>query len=109
MLVIVFDVTPDCWVNVRLAGSEDFFLMPASPVCRDTLVSATAGAALNLESTYALENVFSTAGKVEPVGRTALTGPVCSDIEHPLLLSDNSHNILMRELFPHSIQKASHL
>ena len=83
--------------------------MPASPVCRDTLVSATVGAALNLERTYAMERILSATGKVAPVVRTALTEPVCSDIEHPLLLPENSHNILMRELFPQSIQKASPL
>jgi hypothetical protein len=36
-----------------------------------------------------------------------LTGLACIDIEHPLLLSWNSNNILMRELFPHSNKKAS--
>jgi hypothetical protein len=36
-----------------------------------------------------------------------LTGLACIDIEHPLLLSWISNNILMRELFPHSNKKAS--
>ena len=83
--------------------------MPASPVCLDTLVSATVGAALNLGSTYVRGSRLSSASRIEPVGRTALTGLVRIDIEHPLLLSGNSLNILMRELFPHLIQKASPL
>jgi hypothetical protein len=83
--------------------------MPASPVCRDTLVLATVGAALNLVCMLSLERCFSAGSTVGLVLVTALTGLVCIDIKHPLLLSGNSNNILMRELFPHSKQKASPL
>ena len=83
--------------------------MPASPVCRDTLVSATVGAALNLVSTCARKSFLSAIRAVGLVRKTALNGLVCGDIELPLLLSGNSHNILMRELFPHLNQKASPL
>jgi hypothetical protein len=61
--------------------------MPASPVCRDTLVSATVGAALNLFNTYPIEGLPASARTVGLVVRTALTGLTSVDIEHPLLLS----------------------
>ena len=76
--------------------------MPASPVCRDTLVLATVGAALNLVNLEAIKNLFAATGAIGRVGVILLTVPVCSDIEHPLLLSGKSNNILMRELFPQS-------
>ena len=83
--------------------------MPASPVCLDTLVLATVGAAKNPVKLEAIKNLFSATGTTGHVGMTVLAIPVCSDIEHPLLLSGKSNNILMRELFPHLIQKASPL
>jgi len=81
--------------------------MPASPVCRDTLVLATVGAALNLVNLEAIKNLFPATGAIGRVGVILLTIPACSDIEHPLLFSGKSNNILMRELFPQSKQKAS--
>ena len=81
--------------------------MPASPVCLDTLVLATVGAAKNLLKREAIKNLFFAPGITGHVGMTVLAIPVCSDIEHPLLLSSKSNNILMRELFPQSKQKAS--
>ena len=81
--------------------------MPISPVCRDTLVSATVGAAVNLKSMFLRACCLSAASTVPLVCVTAPTGLVSIDIKHPLLLSGNSNNILMRELFPHLKQKAS--
>ena len=80
--------------------------MPASPVCLDTLVLATVGAAVNLVSTNVWE-ALSANGTVRLALAAELTVLVCSDIEDPLLLSGNSNKILMRELFPQSKQKAS--
>ena len=107
VLFLIVDVTPDFGCNVRLAGSKDFFQMPVSPVCLDTLVLATVGAAVNLNNMYAEEVILSATGQVKPVSRTVLTGRVSIDIKHPLLFVSNSHNILMRELFPQLKQKAS--
>jgi hypothetical protein len=109
VLVLIWDVVPDFGVNVRLAGSEELFQMPASPVCRDTLVLATVGAALNMVSMFVPDRHNSADSTVGLVRVTALTALVCIDIKHPLLLSGNSNNILMRELFPHLRQKASPL
>ena len=81
--------------------------MPASPVCLDTLVLATVGAAVNLKSMYSEGGDLSAPGQAKSVVMTALTSLVSIDIKHPLLLSANSHNILMRELFPQSKQNAS--
>ena len=81
--------------------------MPASPVCLDTLVLATVGAAVNLKSMYSEGGDLSAPGQARSVGRTVLTGLVCIDIKRPLLLPANSNNILMRELFPQPNQKAS--
>ena len=81
--------------------------MPVSPVCRDTLVSATVGAAVNLVSMFPGKFCSFAASTVSLVCVTALTGLVCINIKHPLLLSGNSLNILMRELFPQPIKKAS--
>jgi hypothetical protein len=61
--------------------------MPASPVCRDTLVSATVGAAVNLFNTHPNEGFPAFARTVGLVWWTALTGLTSVDIEHPLLLS----------------------
>ena len=61
--------------------------MPASPVCRDTLVSATVGAAVNLLSMYSAARFLPLARTVGLVWRTALTDLTFTDIEHPLLLS----------------------
>lgn len=80
--------------------------MPASPVCLDTLVLATVGAAVNLVSTNVGE-ALSANGTVRLALAAELTVLDCSDIEQPLLLSGKSNNILLRELFPHSKQKAS--
>ena len=102
VLFLIVDATPDCGGNVRLVGSKDFFQMPASPVCLDTLVSATVGAAVNL---------INATSRLDPfpaicTRRFALKAPRralgCSDIENPLLLPGNSNNMLMRELFPQS-------
>lgn len=60
--------------------------MPASPVCRDTLVSATVGAALNLLKANATKAPLSAARNIELVVVTKLTFPVCVDIKLPLLL-----------------------
>ena len=106
MLILIVDVTPDCGWNVRLAGSKDLIQMPASPVCLDTLVLATVGAAVNLVSTNVWE-ALSANGTVRLALAAELTVLVCSDIEQPLLLSGKSNNILLRELFPHSKQNAS--
>ena len=81
--------------------------MPVSPVCLDTLVLATVGAAKNLLKLEAIKNLFPATGTTGHVGMKALAIPVSSDIQHPLLLSVKSNNILMRELFPQSKQKAS--
>ena len=81
--------------------------MPASPVCLDTLVLATVGAAKNLLKLEAIKNLFLVTGTTGHVGMKVLAIPVSSDIQHPLLLSVKSNNILMRELFPQSKQKAS--
>lgn len=81
--------------------------MPANPVCRDTLVSATVGAAKNLFSRNAPGKFPSSTNTIPLVVVTTLNGLVSSDITHPLLLSGNSHKLLMRELFPQSKQKAS--
>ncbi len=107
VLILIVDATPDCGCGVRLIGSMDFFHMPASPVCLDTLVLATVGASINLLNTIASENLLSPTDTVRLALRAALTVPVCNDIEHPLLLSGNSNNILMRELFPQSKRNAS--
>ena len=107
VLFLVFVVTPGWGGNVWFAGSVDLFHMPASPVCRDTLVSATVGAAKNLFSRNALGNFLSSTNNIPLVPVTTLNGLVSSDITYPLLLSGNSHKLLMRELFPQSKQKAS--
>ena len=107
VLILIVDANPDCGCSARLIGSMDFFQMPASPVCLDTLVLATVGASINLLNTIASENLLPPTGTVRLALRAALTVPVCSDIEHPLLLSGNSNNILMRELFPQSKRNAS--
>ena len=107
VLFLVFVVTPDWGGNVWFARSVDLFHMPASPVCRDTLVSATVGAAKNPVSGNVPENLPSSTNTVPLVSVTTLNGLVSSDITHPLLLSGNSHKLLMRELFPQSKQKAS--
>ena len=60
--------------------------MPASPVCRDTLVSATVGAALNLVEANSTKDALHAARNIEPVVVTKLTFPVCVDIKLPLLL-----------------------
>ena len=84
----------------------DFVQVPSSPVSLDTLVSATVGAAVNLVYANVREKVLSATGITGLVGSTALTGLPCRDIEHPLLLSGNSNNMLMRELFPQSNENA---
>ncbi len=61
--------------------------MPVSPVCLDTLVLATVGAAINLMSMLPHECALSDASNVVLVGVTTLTGLTSFDIEHPLLLS----------------------
>ena len=80
MLFLIVDVAPDCGGNVRLTGSKDFFQMPASPVCLDTLVLATVGAAMNLVSMFSIECCLSATNSVGLVFKTALTGLVCIDI-----------------------------
>ena len=109
VLFVVFIVALNCGVNVWFAESVGLFPRPASPVCRDTLVSATVGAAKNRFSKTGLGNFLSSADTTLPVLVTTLNGTVCSDITHPLLLAGDSHKLLMRELFPQSIQKASGL
>ena len=81
--------------------------MPVSPVCLDTLVLATVGAAKNLLKLEAIKNLFLVTGTTGYAGMKVLAIPVSSDIQHPLLLPVKSNNILMRELFPQSKQKAS--
>ena len=61
--------------------------MPVSPVCLDTLVLATVGAAVNLMSMFSNECALSGASNVGLVIVTTLTGLTSFDIEHPLLLS----------------------
>lgn len=56
--------------------------MPASPVCRDTLVSATVGAAINLFNMDPIEGLPAFARTVGLVWRTALTDLTSVDIEH---------------------------
>jgi hypothetical protein len=85
VLFLIVDATPEFGCNVRLAGSKEFFQMPASPVCLDTLVSATVGAALNLLAN-SIEASLPAPSHVEIVGSTTLTFPVCDDIKLPLLL-----------------------
>ncbi len=87
VLVLIVDVTPHCGCGVRLVGSKDFFQMPVSPVCLDTLVLATVGAAVNLINMFSNECTLSEASSVGLVGMTTLTGLTLFDIEHPLLLS----------------------
>jgi hypothetical protein len=86
VLFLIVDATPEFGCNVRLAGSKEFFQMPASPVCLDTLVSATVGAALNLVRANTTKAALPAADKVELVDATELTFPVCDDIKLPLLL-----------------------
>ena len=86
VLFLIIDVTPEFGSIVRLVGSKEFFQMPASPVCRDTLVSATVGAAINLFEANSTKRPLSATRNVEPVVVTKLTFPVCVDIKLPLLL-----------------------
>ena len=86
VLFLVFVVTPGWGGNVWFAGSVDLFHMPASPVCRDTLVSATVGAALNLVEANSTKDPLSAARNIELVVVTKLIFPVCVDIKLPLLL-----------------------
>ena len=109
VLFFIVDVNPEFGCNVRLVGSKEFFQMPASPVCRDTLVSATVGAALILLEANSTKDSLSAARNVESVVVTKLTFPVCVDIKLPLLLLCNSNKILMRELFPQAKKKATPL
>ena len=81
--------------------------MPVSPVCLDTLVLATVGAAENLSGKNTLDRCLSENGTVRLALAAMLTVLICRDIEDPLLLSGKSNKILMRELFPQSKQKAS--
>ena len=74
--------------------------MPASPVCRDTLVSATVGAALNLLKANSTKHPLSAARNAEPVVVTKLTFPVCVDIKLPLLLLCNSNKMLIAGIIP---------
>ena len=76
--------------------------MPASPVCLDTLVSATVGAAVNLTTDISQPDPFFATCAVRFALRAARRVLVCSDIENPLLLPGNSNNMSMRELFPQS-------
>ncbi len=87
VLDLIVDATPARGCGVRLVGSKDFFQMPVSPVCLDTLVLATVGAAVNLMSMFSDECTLSKASSVGLVGLTTLTGLTLFDIEHPLLLS----------------------
>ena len=60
--------------------------MPVSPVCLDTLVLATVGAAVNLMRMFPNECTLSEASSVRLVDTTTLNGLALFDIEHPLLL-----------------------
>ena len=86
VLLLIVDVTPKLGCIVRLVGSKEISQMPASPVCRDTLVSATVGAAINLFEANSTKRPLSATRNVEPVVVTKLTFPVCVDIKLPLLL-----------------------
>lgn len=74
--------------------------MPVSPVCLDTLVLATVGAAKNLLKLEAIKNLFLVTGTTGHVGMKVLAIPVSSDIQHPLLLSVKSNNILIAGIIP---------
>ena len=74
--------------------------MPVSPVCLDTLVLATVGAAKNLLKLEAIKNLFLVTGTTGHVGMKVLAIPVSGDIQHPLLLPVKSNNILIAGIIP---------